>query len=155
MKPRRVVRVARGRVVAPWGEPVGNVRVLGIPLAERQDRVLAGLGLRWDATLPADEAASVPASAGELRWSDDVDVTPAALRAFLKAAGDEGGRMCTLERPARAGELEVEPPGATFPFEGADQPTRRVAVTLGSSERDVTVPPRGFGGTMRTTGPFR
>jgi carbonic anhydrase/acetyltransferase-like protein (isoleucine patch superfamily) len=155
VKPRRVVRVASGRVVAPWGDPVSRVRILGMPLEERQDRVLAGMGLRWNAEMSADEAAATPAAAGELRWRDDVDVTPAALRAFLKAAGVEGGRMCTLERPARAGELEVEPSGSSFRFEGADQATRRVAVTLGPSERDVTVPPRGFGGTMRTTGPFR
>ena len=155
MKPRRVVRVESGRVVAPWNDAVGSVRVLGLPLVERQDRVIAGLGLRWDATMSADEAAASPAAPGELRWSDDVDVTPAAMRAFLKAAGTDGGRMCTLERPARAGELEVEPPGAPYLFEGAEQPTRRVGVTLGPAERDVTAPPRGFGGTMRTTGPFR
>jgi carbonic anhydrase/acetyltransferase-like protein (isoleucine patch superfamily) len=150
---RRVVRVRTGTVLAPWDGPVGAARILGVPLAERQARALAGVGLAFDGEMDADEAAASPPRADELRWDDDVDVTPRALRAFLRAAGTEGGRLCVVERPRRAGELEVEP---SVVADGApDEPARRVGVRVGVSTRDVLVPPRGFGGTYKATGPFR
>lgn len=150
---RRVVRVRTGGVIAPWGDDVGSTRILGIPLASRQERALAGVGLSFHADIDAEEAAATPPVPGELRWDDDVDVTPRALRAFLRTAGDDGGHLCVVERPARVGALEVEPLGAPLP--GTGEPTRRVGVRVGPSERDVVVPPRGFGGTYKATGPFR
>ena len=148
---RRVVRVRTGGVIAPWGDPVGSTRVLGVPLATRQERALARIGLAFHGEMDADEAAATPPVAGELRWDDDVDVTPRALRAFLRAAGTEGGHLCVVERPRRVGELEVEPPGTP----DAGESTRRVGIRVGPGPRDVLVPPRGFGGTYKATGPFR
>ncbi len=149
----RVVRVRTGRTLAPWGGPVGDLRVLGVALRERQERVLRGLGLQVDAELGLDEANARAPAPGELRWDDDVDVTPQALRAFLRTAGHEGGRMAMLDRPARRGEVEVEPLG---PVWGPDaEPSRLVGVRFGPREDAVVVPPRGFGGVMKAPGPFR
>jgi hypothetical protein len=147
---RRVLRVRTGRRIDPWGDPVGQVRVLGEPLAERQERVLRGCGRRFDAAIPREEAAGA-ADAGTLLWDDDVDVTPSALRAFLSGAGTEGGRMALVERPPRKGELEVEPPG---PPHGGE-PTRLLGLRVGGSERAVVVPPKGFGGIAKAPGPFK
>jgi carbonic anhydrase/acetyltransferase-like protein (isoleucine patch superfamily) len=122
-------------------------------VCERQERVLHRLGLRFQAELARDEAARSAPASDELRWDDDVDVTPQAMRAFLQAAGTDGGRMALLDRPARKGEVEVEPPG---PIWGdAREPTRIVGVRLGPREDAVVVPPRGFGGVMKAPGPFR
>ncbi len=137
-----------GRVVAPWGDPVGKVRVLGVPLEERQDRTLHALGLRVAATVDASERAS---RVGTLLWDDDVDVTVAGLRAWLRAAGADGGEMIFLERPVRRGDLEAEPAG---PVVGGE-PTRRVGVRLGVADRAVCLPPRGFGGVAKAPGPWK
>ncbi len=149
----RVVRVRTGRRLAPWGDDVGDVRVLGQPLRERQEVALRRCGRKVDGELDAAEAATTPAGAEELRWNDDVDVTPQALRAFLRAAGRDGGQLATLERPRRKGEVEVEAAGPAW---GKDEePTRVVGVRLGTSDRVVVVPPWGFGGVMKAPGPFR
>ena len=128
--------------IAPWGDPVGDVRVLGLPLVERQERAAHALGLRFEGEV--DEAAGGDA----LYWDDDIDVSVAALREFLK--GGEG-RMAMVERPSRKGALEVEPAGPAWEGEA----TRLIGLRRGASEAPVVVRPRGISGVTRTPGPFR
>ncbi|MFZ5481850.1 MAG: hypothetical protein ACOZNI_34130 [Myxococcota bacterium] len=134
-----VWRVRKDVRIAPWDDPVGDVRVLGVPLAERQERVLHALGLRFAGEV--DE----PGTDG-LYWDADVDVSLPAMRAFLKGPP---GRMALVERPPRKGDLEVEEVGPVH--DGF--PTRLVGVCTG--EAPAVVPPRGFAGVARMPGPFR
>jgi acetyltransferase-like isoleucine patch superfamily enzyme len=136
----KVWRVRSAAVVAPWNDPVGDVRVLGVPLAERQERVLHALGLSFAGEV--DE----PGADDALYWDADVDVSLAAMRAFLRLPP---GRMALVERPPRRGDLEVEAIGPTL--EGV--PTRIVGVRRGDAP--AIVPPRGIGGVARMPGPFR
>lgn len=156
----RVVRVRTGVRVEPWDDPVGDVRVLGVPLRERQERVAAACGLRFQGEVDAGEVAGGGASGGAggaavsgadtLWWDDDLDVSPSALRAFLKASGS-GGRLALVERPARPGELEVEPRGPDWNGE----PTRLYGLRRGAGETPVVLEPRGIAGVARPPGPFR
>jgi acetyltransferase-like isoleucine patch superfamily enzyme len=154
--PRRVLRVPSGTVVAPWGVPAAELRVLGVPLRERQDRVLARLGLRVEATCdPAD----VGADADTLYLDDDVDLAAGTLRNFLKRAGP-GSRLALAERPRRVGELEVEPAawfrdGEVGPEElPGSEPVRLLGVRWGDGRRGVRVEPLGFSGKGTLPGPF-
>lgn len=125
---------------------MGDLRILGVPLAERQERVARALGLSFAGEVDAPGGGDDDA----LYWDDDVDVSVSALRAFLKAS-PSGGRMAMLERPLRRGDLEVEPPGPLW----KDEPTRLIGVRRGGSTEPVVVPPRGFGGVTRLPGPFK
>lgn len=141
----RVVRVRTGVRVEPWDDPAPEVRILGVPLAERQERAARACGLRIDG-----EADATGTDADTLWWDDDLDVSLPALRAFLKESG-AGGRLAMVERPARRGELEVEPPGPLWQGE----PTRLYGLRRGASEAPVVVPPRGIAGVAKPPGPFR
>lgn len=134
----RLVRVRTGRRVAPWGDPVGEVRVVGVPLAERQDRAVHALGLRWAEEV--DEAGQTPDT---LYWDDDLDVSIPALRHFLRRARGEG-QLCLTERPGGRSPLDVEAPGPVV----ADEPTRLYGLRFGTGG-PVPVPPAGFGGRTR------
>ncbi len=154
--PRRVLRVATGGVIAPWNTPVGAVRILGTPLAERQSLTLSRLGLSIAGDVAAEDAGK---EADTLYVDDDVDFAAGTLRTWLKHAGP-GARMAIVERPPRVGELEVEPqawfrdgaiteaalPGAT--------PVRLCGVRWGDGTRPVRVDPLGFAGRSHLPGPF-
>lgn len=132
----RVVRVRTGRRIAPWDEPVGALRVVGVPIADRQERAARACGLTWAGE--ADEAGSDPDT---LWWDDDVDLSIPALSHFLKA-GRGKGRLALVERPAGRAQLDADLPGPTW--EG--EPTRVHQVGRGDP---VVVPPAGFGGVAR------
>lgn len=152
----RVVRVRTGVRVEPWDDPVGDVRVLGVPLRERQERIAAACGLRFDGEADAEEAAEGGGRRGgaggpdTLWWDDDLDVSASALRGFLKASAS-GGRLALVERPPRPGDLEVEPRGPDW----RGEPTRLYGLRRGPVEEPVVVEPRGIAGVARPPGPFR
>ena len=139
----------------PWGDAIGAATVLGVPLSERQDRVLASLGLRFE----AEEEPGGPKDPRTLYIDDDVDVSRGALGAWLKHAST-GSSMAITERPKRVGELEVEPqvwfrdgevvadevPGAVS--------ARVIGVSWGPATRPVRVPPLGLSGRGKLPGPF-
>jgi acetyltransferase-like isoleucine patch superfamily enzyme len=135
-------RVRTGTVVAPWAEPASALRVLGRPIAERQERAARACGLTFAGDV--DE----PWTDDALYWDDDVDLTTPALAAWLKAARS-GARLATVERPVRVGELEVEE-RVELEGEGA----RVVGVRWGSGPDVVRVPPRGLAGKASLPGPF-
>lgn len=130
----RVVRVRTGTTLAPWGDPVGAARILGEPLAERQQRVAAACGLDW-----AGEADGPGAAHDTIWWDDDVDLSEVALKRLLRARRE--GRLALVERPARTAPLDPEPVGP----EGA----RVFGVRVGASEDPIVLPPRGLPGEVR------
>ncbi len=154
--PRRVVRVATGSIVAPWGQAAADLRLCGRPLRERQEQVFARLGLRAEAAVTPE---AVGADPDTLYVDDDVDLAAGTLRSFLKAAGP-GTQLAVVERPLRVGELEVEPQawyrdGAVGdePLPGAS-PVRRLGVRWGDGRRGVRVDPLGLAGRSTLPGPF-
>lgn len=154
--PRRVLRVQTGTVVSPWGVPARELKVLGVPLAGRQDAVLARLGLAVAGEVSAEEVGREPDT---LYLDDDLDLAAGTLRSWLKRAGP-GARMAIVERPRRLGELEVEPQAWYRDGEvGAEElpgsePVRLLGVRWGSGERGVRVEPLGFTGKGTLPGPF-
>ncbi len=98
----KAVRLASGRRIAPFGDPVGEVPVLGRPLAAVQEAVLASLGIELVPAPPPGEA--------HLVFSDRTWFTAELVRRLL-AAGP--------------GRLRVDDPGfleATAPLQGLDAP---------------------------------
>lgn len=134
----KVVRVRTGRRIAPWGDPVGEVRVVGVPLAERQERAARAAGLSW-----GGDADGVGTARDELYWDDDLDVSIPALRHFLRRARG-AGQLCLTERPPGRSALDPEPPGPVV----AGEPTRVYGLRFATGG-PVAVPPAGFGGRTR------
>jgi acetyltransferase-like isoleucine patch superfamily enzyme len=134
-------------MLAPFGEHVGATRVLGRALAERQTMVASALGIAFGGEV--DEAGRDP---GTLYWDDDVDVTPAALRAWLRVA-DSGAQMAIAERPLRVGEVEVEP-RVEIPGRDRVEIARAIGLRWGVGDRPVLVPVLGLDGKTRLAGPF-
>lgn len=133
----RVVRVRTSApAIAPWGEPVGALRVLGEPLAERQERIARSLGL----TL-AGEADGAGNESDTLWWDADVDVSRPTLRRFLALKRE--GRLALVERPARSAAIDVEPVAA-----GEGDP-RVFGLRVGAADTPVVLPARGFAGEVR------
>lgn len=133
----RVVRVrtAAGRApIAPWGEPVGALCVLGEPLAERQERIARSLGLTW-----GGEADGRGRESDTVWWDDDVDVSRPTLRRFLAQKRD--GCLALVEKPERTAPIDVEPIGP----DGA----RIFGLRIGVSDEPVVLAPRGFSGEVR------
>ena len=149
-RPSRLLRVDTGRTVSPWNEPVGKLRVLGQPLAERQAQVAAAAGLRFEGTVDPSARGGDPQA---LYWDDDVDLTPDALRVFLRKAGP-GAQLAVVERPPRKGDLEPEPPGPPHTSKAGVEPTRLIGLRWGGGERPWVLPPLGLSGTGRMAGPF-
>lgn len=146
-RPARWLRVRSARVLAPFGEHVGATEVLGVALAERQAQVAARFGLAFGGEV--DEAGH---DADALYWDDDVDVTPAALRAWLRVAAP-GAQLAIAERPLRVGDVEVEP-RVELPGRDRRETARLVGLRWGAGERPVLVPVFGLDGTSRLAGPF-
>ncbi len=151
----RLYRVRTGVRVAPWGDAVGDVRVLGVRLRERQDAVAARLGLAFSADVDpggvADDA---------LYWDDDVDVSFGALRAWLKIAGP-ACEMAIIERPQRLGEIEVERKvlvtdciTAGSRDLRAGESARVVGIRWGRGGNAALVPTLGWEGNTFLSGPF-
>ena len=117
---------------------MGALRILGEPLAERQERIARAAGLTW-----AGEAAGVGSTPDTVWWDDDLDVSALTLKRFLKAG--RAGRLGLEERPARAAAqvpgLDVEPVGP----EG----TRLFGLRVGAGDEPVIVPARGLSGEVR------
>lgn len=130
----RVVRVRTGTSIAPWAEPVGGLRVLGEPLAERQQRIARACGLEW-----AGEADGAGTAPDTVWWDDDVDLSEVTLKRLLRARRE--GRLALVERPARSAPLDVEP----VEPDGA----RRFGVRVGASEDAIVLPARGIAGEVR------
>ncbi len=136
----RLVRVRTGiAAMAPWREPVGALRVLGEPLAGRQERVARACGLTF-----SGEADGADGEADVLSWDDDLDLSVLTLRRFLKERRE--GRLALVERPARAlttsgPSLDPEPlgPGGS----------RMFGLRLGRSDDAVVLQPRGIPGNVR------
>ncbi len=134
----KVARVRTGRRIAPWDDPVGAVHVVGVPLAERQERAARALGLVW-----VGDVDTAGTEADTLYWDDDLDVSIPALRHFLKRARG-AGQLCLTERPAGRSPLDAEPAGPVVDGE----PTRLYGLRFATGG-PVPVPPAGFGGTTR------
>lgn len=138
--PRRLHRVRTGRRVPPWNDPVGELPILGRSLREAQDRAAAAVGLRFG------EDVDEPGRDDALYWDEDLMISGPALRAWARRA-EAGSRMALLERPARVGELEVEP---AVDLEG---PARLVGLRWGEGSRPLRVPPFGLDGKTALAGP--
>lgn len=151
-----MLRVQTGTIVSPWGVPAAEIKVLGVPLAARQDATLARVGLRVEGSVAPEERGREPDA---LYVDDDLDLAAGTLRNWLKRAG-AGARMALAERPARLGELEVEPQAWYRDGEvGAEalpgsEPVRLLGVQWGGGERAVRVDPLGFTGKGTLPGPF-
>lgn len=110
-------RLRSGKHVAPFGESVSEMPVLGRPLAQVQQEVVARLGVPW-----ADSGA------GPVLWvGDDLWFTEELLRRFLAACPPTGGRLvlagpfATLTgRLQRLGEGRLAMPLALAPEETTD-----------------------------------
>ena len=152
--PQRVLRVRTDTVVAPWEMPARDVRILGVSLSERQDRVLARLGLRVSGEV------DTPGADPDAHYiDDDVDFAAGTLRAWLKVARPDSS-LAIVERPKRVGELEVEPVAwyrdgeAGFEqLEGAE-PLRVLGIRWGQGTRPIRVEPLGLTGRGALPGPF-
>lgn len=147
--------MCRDSLVAPWGEKPGELRVLGVPIRERQDRVLHALGIKVEADVSPDE----PRESSTLYLDDDVDVALGTLKAWFKVA-ESGAQLALAERPRRVGELEVEPQAwfrdgevGSVELPGSS-PVRALGVSWGQAARMVRVPPLGFSGKGKLPGPF-
>ena len=133
------VRIVRGRPLSPWGDPIGQTRILDQPLASVQEAALAKVGMRL--------AEAPPRSGPYLLFSDRTWFTPELLRRVL-AAGP--GRL-KVESPGwwaatgalqvlrAAGEYEIAlHPGGQGPLEDLDP----LVVELGLKPMDpITVHP--------------
>ncbi len=154
--PRRVLRVQTGSIVSPWGRPARELRVLGVPIAERQEALLARFGLRIDSEVAPGEVGN---DADTLYLDDDVDLAAGTLRNWLKRGGP-GTQLALSERPRRLGEMEVEPQSWYRDGEIGDEelpgsePVRRLGVRWGNGARGVRVEPLGFSGSGELPGPF-
>jgi acetyltransferase-like isoleucine patch superfamily enzyme len=138
----RVLRITRPRLLEPWQQPLGECRILGIPIREHQERTLAALGLKF-----AGEAQSSEPDA--LCWDEDVVISTAALKNWLKLA-KSGDRLAILEAPIRRGKLEVE---EAVELEG--KAARSVGIQLGAGTQSRLVPPLGWAGKTTLPGPFK
>lgn len=151
----RLFRVRTGVRVAPWGDAVGDVAVLGVRLRDRQEAVVARLGMAFEGEVSPEEAV------GEgVYWDDDVDVSFGALRAWLKVA-ESGSEMALIERPQRLGEIEVERqvPISECVTTGsrdlrAGEFARVVGVRWGRGAKPTLVPTMGWEGKTNLAGPF-
>jgi hypothetical protein len=135
--PLKAVRIASGRPLPPFGDPVAQARVLDVPLARAQELALERAGVELVSAAPAAEP--------YILFSDRTWFTPGAVRR-LRAAG--AGRLHVADTawfeltgalqqlsPAGTYELALAPAGAPPELE----PLAPVAVDLGL--RDVKPPP--------------
>ena len=133
------MRVTRGRPLSPWGDPIGQTRILDRPLAEVQEAALAAAGVRL--------VEAPPAVGPYLIFSDRTWFTPELVRMVL--AGGPG--RLRVDAPgwwAATGALQRCPqpgvyefglhPGGQGPLEGLEP----VVVDLGLKKMDpITVHP--------------
>lgn len=122
--------------VAPWAQPVGALPVLGIPLADRQERIAKALGLTW-----GGEADGPGRESDTLWWDDDVDVSFLTLKRLLQARRE--GQLALVDRPERLireGGLDPEPAGPG----GA----RLYGVRMGAVGEPIVLQPRGYAGSV-------
>lgn len=97
--PRKAVRLSTGAVIAPFGDPPGEVRVLGSTLAAAQDAALKNAGFDRVDTPPADEPYLV--------YTDRVWFTASFLRK-VRAAGVGRVRLSDETWLKQTGPLQAD-----------------------------------------------
>lgn len=98
--------VRSGRTLRPFGDPVGEIRILDRPLRVWQEETLAARGFRVAPLDPAD-AARLDAAPGDLVLDDDLFFTPELLDDFLARAAGRPAARCALRKGLFTRQLAI------------------------------------------------